>query len=173
MKMMTKKNSKENGKENLNYKTMKIENLYENMVNFYHENPSMMELYEYRNTEIYKEVVLFLNDFNSDWRRKKELGEYATDFILQIIKEFEEEQEDENQSFVQWLTNIYEEIANRYATTKSNYQFARTMAEQYEMERFLDEYQWKKHAKKIQVEDFDTEYEKYKKDDDETIYLFF
>ena len=148
MKMMTKKNVKENEGENLNYKAMKIENPYENMVNFYHDNPSMMELFEYRNTEVYQEIVLFLNDFNADWRKKKELGEYAADFILQIIKEFEEEQEDENESFIQWLTNIYEETADRYATTKSNYQFARAMNEQFEMERFLDDYQWQKYKKK-------------------------
>lgn len=148
---------------------MKIENLNENMVDFYHDNPSMMELYEYRNSEVYREIVLFLNDFNADWRKKKELGEYAAGFVLEVVKEFE----DKNQPFIYWLTMIYEEIADRYSTTKSNYQFARTMAEQYEMERFLDEYQWKKYAKKIQVADFDTEYEKYKKDDDETVCLSF
>lgn len=152
---------------------MKIENPYENMVNFYHENPSIMELYEYRNTDIYREIVLFLNDFNADWRKKKELGEYAADFILRIIKEFEEEQEDENQSFVQWLTNIYEEVADRYADTKSNYDFAKTMNEQYEMEHFIDLYQWQKMEKKHEVDDFDTAYKKYKKEEDETVYLFF
>jgi hypothetical protein len=172
MKMMTKKNVKENEGENLNYKAMKIENPYENMVNFYHDNPSMMELFEYRNTEVYQEIVLFLNDFNADWRKKKELGEYAADFILQIIKEFEEEQEDENESFIQWLTNIYEETADRYATTKSNYQFARAMNEQFEMERFLDDYQWQKYKKKHN-DDFDTAYEKYKKEDDDTVCLSF
>ena len=165
---MTKKNAKENEGENLNYKAMKIENPYENMVNFYHDNPSMMELFEYRNTEVYQEIVLFLNDFNADWRKKKELGEYAADFILRIIKEFEEEQEDENDSFIQWLTNIYEETADRYATTKSDYQFARGISQDIKalMEEFTTD-------EDFLEDEFEKAYEKYKKEEDETVYLFF
>ena len=165
---MTKKNAKENEGENLNYKAMKIDNMYENMVNFYHDNPSMMELFEYRNTEVYQEIVLFLNDFNADWRKKKELGEYAADFILRIIKEFEEEQEDENDSFIQWLTNIYEETADRYATTKSDYQFARGISQDIKalMEEFTTD-------EDFLEDEFEKAYEKYKKEEDETVYLFF
>ncbi|MER0441571.1 hypothetical protein [Emticicia sp. W12TSBA100-4] len=147
---------------------MKIENPYENMVNFYHDNPSIMELYEYRNTDIYREIVLFLNDFNADWRKKKELGEYAADFILRIIKEFEEEKEDENLPFVQWLTNIYEEIADRYASTKSNYQFARAMSQ--DIKSLMEECTT---DDDFLEDEFEKAYEKYKKEDDETVYLFF
>ena len=144
---------------------MKIENPYENMVNFYHDNPSMMELYEYRNTDIYREIVLFLNDFNADWRKKKELGEYAADFILRIIKEFEQE----NDLSVEWLSTIYEEIADRYSTTKSNYQFARM----YDIESFLHEFQWRQCLDETQGVDFEEACQKYQKDDDEKICLSF
>lgn len=146
---------------------MKTESPYENMVNLYHDNPSMMELYEYRNSEIYREIVLFLNDFNADWRKKKELGEYAADFILRIIKEFEEDDDDE--SSVQWLTNIYEEIADRYSMTKSNYQFARL----YDIESFFKEFKWKECIDETQGVDFEEACQKYQKDDDEKICLSF
>ncbi len=145
---------------------MKIENLYENMVNFYHENPSMMELYEYQNTEIYQEIVLFLNDFNSEWRKKKELGEYAADFILRTIEAFE--QKSSNLTFVTWLSLLYEEIADRYRTTKINYQLARN--DNQDLQSLIEAYTTEDD---FLEEAFERAYEKNKKEDDEKVCLSF
>lgn len=145
---------------------MIIENFNGNMVNFYHENPSMMELYEWRNSKIYKEIILFLNDFNADWRKKKELGEYASEFILRIIEEYENEETE--QFFVEWLTLIYREIADRYVITKSNYQFARVMRE--DTRELIEEYTT---DDDFMEEEFEKAYKKLKKEEDDTICLFF
>lgn len=145
---------------------MNIANTYEEMVDFYHDNPAMMALYNYRHTELYQEIVLFLNDLNADWRKNKELGEYAADFILRIIQAFE--QEPNNHTFVEWLHAIYEEIADRYSTTKSNYQLSRSS--QTDLHALLEVYTTEDD---FLEEAFEQAYEKSKKEDDEKVYLSF
>ena len=57
----------------------------------YVDNEELYELYDKKDTLIYKEIVLFMDAFKPDWRKKKELGRRAVDFILDIISEHGDE----------------------------------------------------------------------------------
>lgn len=104
------------------------ENHLEKITDFYHENEDIYQLYELKDSEIYQEIVLFLDDFKHEWRKNKELGSYAPEFILRIIEDFKEGyQEVIENSFKEWLVAMFEEFADRYENTKSNFQFARPM----------------------------------------------
>lgn len=74
-------------------------------------------LWNKKDTEIFQEILIFLNDFFPGWRKKKELGYYAPELILETIELYEEL--DEWESKAEWLANIYEYIAYRYDSYKS------------------------------------------------------
>lgn len=145
------------------------ENHLEKITDFYHENEEMYQLYELKDSEIYQEIVLFLNDFKYEWRKNKELGSYAPEFILRIIEDFKEGYEEDNENgFKEWLVDMFEEVADRYENTKSNFQFARAMNESHSFESYYEANQ----VDNIK-NDFDLLYAKFQKEDDEKSYLLF
>ncbi len=146
-----------------------IENHSEKITDFYHENEDMCQLYELKDSEIYQEIVLFLNDFNLEWRKNKELGSYAPEFILRIIEDFKEGYEEDNENgFKEWLKAMYEEVADRYENTKSNFQFARAMNESHSFESYYETNQ-----DDNKKNDFDSLYAQFQREDNEKVYLFF
>lgn len=146
-----------------------IEKHSEKITDFYRENEEMCQLYELKDSEIYQEIVLFLNDFNREWRKNKELGSYAPEFILRIIEDFKEGYEEVNEnSFKEWLMAMFEEVADRYENTKSNFQFARVMNESHSFETYYEANQ----VDNIK-NDFDSLYAQFQRDEDEKFYLFF
>lgn len=101
---------------------------YEEMLDDYSTNEDLYHLYDKKDTVIYKEIVLFLNDFNPDWRKNKELGRYAAELIIDTIEELEnsfesdgeeENTETESTNFKNWLAMIYDNIAQKYNRLKS------------------------------------------------------
>ncbi len=146
-----------------------IENYSEKITDFYHENEDIYQLYELKDSEIYQEIVLFLNDFNHEWRKNKELGSYAPEFILRIIEDFKEGYKEENENgFKEWLMAMFEEVADRYENTKSNFQFARAMNESRSFESYYETNQVDN-----KKNDFDSLYSQFQREEDEKSYLFF
>jgi hypothetical protein len=162
---------------------MNLNDMYQDMGDFEYDHPYLCELFERQGEPIYKEIVLFLNDFNPDWRMNKELGEYAPEFILDIMNEFKEfkEEEEENdeanytkKDFISWLTEIYEDIGGNYNSTKFSYQRARTASDTpKEYKAFREQYMEEAYVDVTDEEEVVNFYQKYIKEDDESVYLFF
>jgi hypothetical protein len=89
---------------------MSYSTAHEDLVNLY---------MNYKDSEIYKELVLFLNDYNQDWRENRELGYYAAEFCLHIIGLCQNGFEDETGSFKSRLQNLYETIGEAYEHFKA------------------------------------------------------
>lgn len=87
----------------------------------YHaEYTDLVDLYlNHRDSEMYKETVLFLDSYNPDWRKNSELGYYAAELILWLIGMYEDTYHDDEKPYPQRLALLYEEIANEYERIKS------------------------------------------------------
>jgi hypothetical protein len=121
---------------------MDMTKLYGEMADYYFENEDLSRLYEMKDDDTYKEIVLFLDDFKPEWRKNKELGNKAPEFILSIIDDFEnnfdydenyadedidEEDADGNEenepilTFKEWLHKMYDHIADQYNFYSGDY----------------------------------------------------
>jgi len=125
---------------------------------------------EYEGTQVYEDFVSFMDFLNPDWRKEKELGEWAPEFCLNYIQQYENllEDEDIQISFKSWLAEQYKEISEEYDNSKSRYQTVRlqnlhSVIDQ-EIEANVDEL--------TQVE-YDRQFELLLKKDDERTYLNF
>lgn len=114
-------------------------NLFQEMSDYYMENEYLSDLYDMKDHDIYKEIVLFLDDFRPDWRKNKGLGYYAPEFILNVIEEFEcnfyynnpyrcgeqyelfEDPNKPNLAFRNWLKEMYEYIDEMYSSYSNDY----------------------------------------------------
>jgi 5'(3')-deoxyribonucleotidase len=155
------------GKEKIRTTDFNMDNFYRSMMDFEDENEDYATLYNsYLNTEIYNEIRGFLDIAHPEWRKNKNLGKWAPEFILSIINMWEDREEDE--TYKDWLKTLYEETDSDYSSYCSDYQSVRSN----ELEReFQQEFGY--------VEDYDT-YEEYEeaykvyklKNDEEEYWMF-
>ena len=98
---------------------MNLGGFYQEMCDFQEENEDMVRLYEnYVNTDVYNEIKGFLDIYKPDWRKNRELGRSAPEFVLSIIDMWEDEEGE--MTTKEWLTNIYEEIDWEYTRYKNH-----------------------------------------------------
>lgn len=65
---------------------MSLKKFYQEIYDFQEQNEEMVRLYEnYYNTNIYKEIVEFLDIAHPERRKNKELGRTAPEFLLSVI----------------------------------------------------------------------------------------
>ena len=144
---------------------MKMESFYQEMCDFQEENEEMVRLYEtFYQTNIYNEIINFLDIAHPEWRKNKELGESAPEFILHIIAMCEDQEYES--STVEWLTSLYEEIASEYERSKSFNQSTRdtSLIKEFISERAIEE-------DDFYIEDkYQKQYEKFKLKDNEEVY---
>ena len=97
-----------------------MHSFYSQMMDFEDQNEDFASLYNnYLHSEIYKEIKDFLDIAHPDWRKYKELGHWAPEFVLSVIGMWEDREEDE--PVKDWLKNIYEDISSEYHHYHSNY----------------------------------------------------
>ncbi len=101
---------------------MKIENTkdYADYMNQHESYIGLME--EYSQTEIFKEIISFLNKTYPKWSSNRFLGSYAAEFVETTIQTLEYLQNSEEITKLEMLKNIHEEIASRFNDTYFNYQ---------------------------------------------------
>jgi hypothetical protein len=139
--------------------------------NFDHKNENFAELSQYKDSEVYKGIVAFLNDFNPEWRKNKELGESAPAFCLHYINLYEDTLKAHGKrSFTDWSKDRARDIAKHYSRAKAEYQAARETALINSFHDFLER---KYGQDEVDDDVYEEEYEKYCKEDDEKISLTF
>lgn len=90
----------------------------------YADNEEILQVYEdWGNSGYLQEVFRLLNEFNPDWNKEKELGSWATEFILDMLEEAEEELEDSTPENREEL--FREMLEERYEDFRNGHQFAR------------------------------------------------
>ena len=77
---------------------------------------------EYSHTEIFKEIINFLNKKFPKWSSNHFLGSYAAEFIETTIQNLEYLQDRKEYTKLEMLTTIQEEITSRFIDTQYNYQ---------------------------------------------------
>jgi hypothetical protein len=136
-----------------------------------HKNEYFAELYHYKDSEVYKEIVLFLNGFEPEWRKNKELGEWAPEFCLHYINLYEDALSDrKNQSFADWARGLSKEISKHYSRAKEGYQSARETGLINSFHDFLER---KYGQEEVDDDVYEEEYARYCKEDNEKIALTF
>ncbi|WP_196887453.1 hypothetical protein [Aureivirga sp. CE67] len=76
---------------------------------------------KYVNTEIYEEVVHFLNWFYPEWKTRAGLGYWSPEFILDIIVENEQIFNNKDFERIDKLHHIYKYTSLAYLKSKENY----------------------------------------------------
>jgi hypothetical protein len=128
---------------------------------------------EYQGTQVYEDFVSFMDFLNPDWRKEKELGEWAPEFCLGYIHEFESVQEEADDadtkiSFKAWLAQQYLDICERYADSKNGYQSVRLQNLYSEIDQEIEA-----NDNELTQAEYDLRFELLRKKDDEKIYLNF
>ncbi len=147
---------------------MNMENFCNEMLDFQEGNEDFIRLFEnYLHSEIYLEIKEFLNIAHPNWRKNKELGSWAPEYILQIIDLWSDEESE--RPFCQWLTCIYQELDASYFNYKNDFQATRRdelrkIFEQEEGDNFNGIYTWAEYDKLF--DDF------VKKNDEEIVWSF-
>ena len=86
-----------------------------------HESYSRL-MEEYSQTEIFKEIINFLNITYPKWSTNHFLGSWAAEFVETTIQNLESLQDGEEHTKSEILANIQDEITNRFDDTFINYQ---------------------------------------------------
>jgi len=90
----------------------------------YAENEEILQVYEdWGDTEYLKEVINVLNRYNPEWKKEKELGGWAAEFILDLLEETEEEFDELGREGR--CARFEEMVEERYEDFRSGHQFAR------------------------------------------------
>jgi hypothetical protein len=125
---------------------------------------------EYQGTQVYDDFVSFMDFLNPDWRKEKELGEWAPEFCLNYIQEYESLLEDEDIQipFKAWLAEQYQDICERYDNTKSTYQTERLQNLFSQIDQEIES-----RINELTETEYDLQFELLRKKDDEKTYLNF
>jgi len=104
---------------------MKLENIAQNCHDFVLENEELYELYDkYANSEIYVEIVDFLDIFKPDWRTLKGLGKVAPEYLHSVIENCGPYNE-ESERYPDFLTRLFLALVDRYPNYESTNAFHR------------------------------------------------
>ena len=60
----------------------------QSMADFGSDNAELCRVYELSDTAIFKEIVVFLDSYEPEWRKSKQLGFNAPTLFLEVIEEF-------------------------------------------------------------------------------------
>jgi len=76
---------------------------------------------EYSETEMFKEIVHFMNMAFPEWLTNRGIGGWAAEFILTNIQDLDYFQKQKNYSSLKKLTDCYLCVSTAYHTTKTQY----------------------------------------------------
>lgn len=76
---------------------------------------------EYSETELFKEIVHFMNMAFPEWLTNRGIGGWAAEFILTNIQDLDYFKELEDYSSLKKLTDCYLSVSTTYNTTKTQY----------------------------------------------------
>lgn len=127
---------------------------------------------EYEGTQVYDDFVSFMDFLNPDWRKEKELGDYAPEFCLYFINTYVD-LVDENATelpFKSWLVSEYDDICGQYEKFKDSYQSARLMNLHSEINQEIES---DISNDKLSIEEYDKKYDLLREKFDQRIYLDF
>ncbi len=131
-------------------------------------NEDFMDLYNnYIDTEIYDYIVSVLNSINTDWRKNIELGYNAPEFILGIIKSYEDDFEENRKEAIEVeIKSDYQNIKSSSQTNREYNLYLEYKDEIYDIiyDELGDISEEKEEA------EFNLKLAKYKKEDDEKEY---
>lgn len=95
--------------------SINMNTLLSNLVDFYSENEYLVHLFEnHAGSDVYNDIVDYLDIYNSDWRKNKGLGYQAIFLISEIIEDLDYP---ENDTYVDYLTRLYEKIVDKYPSS--------------------------------------------------------
>lgn len=90
----------------------------------YPENEDMVLLYEeWSETPYLRELFALLTDYQPEWNKEKELGNWAAEFILDLLEEAENEIEEMDPQ--RRINHFREMIEERYEDFRNSHQFVR------------------------------------------------
>jgi len=93
---------------------------------------------EYSSTELFKEVIHFMDLAFPEWTSNRGIGGWAAEFILSNINELESFKEKEKYSSLGLLRGCYLSLANEYEKTKKKYNL---VVEELSLQNFQNEYE--------------------------------
>jgi hypothetical protein len=111
------------------------------IMDFYHSNEYLVELSNWFGSEIYEDIVDYLEHNHVEWRKNKGLGSNAPEFFLEVINEVgiysaEEDTVDEDGQYSlnlygyhDWLIKLYETIVDSYGFYCGRYQLSQEAEE--------------------------------------------
>ncbi|SFJ00034.1 hypothetical protein [Olleya namhaensis] len=76
---------------------------------------------EYSHTEIFKEIILFMDSAFPEWTTNRGIGFWAAEFVLTAIQNLEHLYEDINNSSIQVLKDVYMSLVVDYKITKKQF----------------------------------------------------
>lgn len=107
--------------------------LMQSMANFGSDNAELCRVYELSNTAIFKEIVVFLDSYEPEWRKSKQLGFNAPTLFLEVIEEFydmygdnfdhdfNEDNVKTKRAYKKALKNLHQTIEDKYYGLKAVY----------------------------------------------------
>lgn len=105
----------------------------QSLADFGSENAELCRVYELSNTAIFKEIVVFLDSYEPEWRKSKQLGFNAPTLFLEVIEEFydmygdnfdhdfKEDNAKTKRAYKKALKNLHQTIEDKYYGLKAVY----------------------------------------------------
>lgn len=73
------------------------------------------------NSELFDEILIFMDGFFPDWKTNYNLGYWSADFMLDMVNLYDSQ--DVTISFREMLVNLYPDLAEEYSSRKEDYSF--------------------------------------------------
>ena len=74
------------------------------------------------NSELFDEILIFMDSFFPDWKTNNNLGYWSADFVLDMVNLYDSQ--DVTISFREMLVNLYPDLAEEFHSRKQDYNFA-------------------------------------------------
>ncbi|MDT8394484.1 MAG: hypothetical protein RQ761_11610 [Bacteroidales bacterium] len=157
------------GKEKIRTDSFDMNIFFYRIMDFMEENDDYASLFNnYLDSSIYNEIRSFLDISHPEWRKNKNLGEWAPEFIIQIINTWEDLEEE--MSTKEWLAEMYSDISSEYNSFCGSYQRYRNMYNQISK---AFEQQCGTIRDFDSIEEWEKAYDDFKQKDDEEEYWVF
>jgi len=113
--------------------------MLEDFVDFQNEHEDYILLMEeYSNTELFKEIILYLDKKYPEWKTNKGVGFWSAEFVLSIINQ-NEYLEIEGNSNKEKLKDLHTDIEFNYNSFQSSYQIEIPQTITNEVEKIYEE----------------------------------
>lgn len=153
------------------------------MAEFGSDNAELCRVYELSDTAIFKEIVVFLDSYEPEWRKSKQLGFNAPTLFLEVIEEFyqmygdnfdhdfKEDNAKTKRAYKKALKNLHQTIEDKYYGLKAVYDIS--IEEVNEAFEELVEQGLASHDDEDYIEKWTTLYHKLYAERGEEIYMSF